>query len=121
MLCMVIPYIVIMVTIIASGGSREKGIGLGVIPSVLIIHFVFAKLFLRVKPVLKYTIPVLTIGICLAAIFFLSPLHLIENYFVVNGYLDMILNYFIPSVTVWEIAYHVLVKFAKPNSIQLTK
>ncbi len=107
--CVVIPYLVTILAIIATG-DRETGMGLAVIPSLVVIHFVFAILFLKVKPLIRYSLPLLTAFICIIGLKFLLPLRLIETNFDIYGYWDIALTHFIIAVIIWELTYQVLNK-----------
>lgn len=107
--CLVTPYLVTILLIIFTG-DREAGMTLAVIPSVLVTHYLFAKIFLKVKPIIKYTVPLLTASICVLSLKLILPIHLIKTGIDVYGYWDLNLTHFAVAVIVWELTYQTLVK-----------
>lgn len=108
-ICIVSPYIATIILIIFSG-DRESGMALGIIPSVVLAHFIFAKIFLSVRPLIKYTLPLLTALISVLSLKYILPLHLIKTGFDMYGYWDLNVTHFITALITWELSYHLLLK-----------
>ena len=101
------PYITALALIIATG-DRITGLSYCFIPSTIIVHFIFAIVFLKAKKILKYTLPLLTAFISIIGTYFLGSINLFHIEFDVYGYWDMVLIHFIIATTTWTIIYYVL-------------
>ena len=106
-LCVIMPYITTIVLIIATG-DRITGMSYSFIPSTIIVHLIFAIVFLKVKKILKYTLPLVTALISIIGTYFLGSLNLFHIGFDIYGYWDMVLIHFIIATTTWIIIYHIL-------------
>ncbi|MDR0230641.1 MAG: hypothetical protein LBI82_00775 [Dysgonamonadaceae bacterium] len=118
-LCAIMPYITAIVLIIATG-DRIIGLSYCFIPSTIIAHFIFAIVFLKVKKILKYTLPLVTALISIIGTYFFGSLNLFHIEFDMYGYWDMVLIHFIIATTTWEIIYHIL-KLLKTERIENEK
>ena len=106
-LCVIMPYLTAIVLIIATG-DRITGLSYCFIPSTIIVHFVFAIIFLKVKKILKYTLPLVTALISITGTYFLGFLNLFHIELDMYGYWDMVLIHFIIATSMWIIIFHAL-------------
>ena len=106
-LCAITPYITAILLVIATG-DRATGLSYCFIPSTIIVHFVFSAVFLQVKKILKYTLPLITALISIVGTYLLGSLNLFHIKLNIYGYWDMVLIHFIIATTTWIIIYHIL-------------
>ena len=109
------PYFTTIVLIIATG-DRITGMSYSFIPSTIIVHFIFAIVFLKGK-ILKYTLPLLTALISIVGTYFLGSLKLFHIELDMYGYWDMALIHFLIATTTWIIICHIL-KLLKMERIE---
>ncbi len=57
-------------------GEREPGMSIAVIPSLCMVHYIFSAVFLKTKPFIKFTLPLLTIIVSIIGLKYVLPLEI---------------------------------------------
>ena len=107
LLCIFIPYLITVIIIIITS-DREAGMYLFVIPSVIIIHYIFSIWFIKPKKILKYIIPIFTSFISIVSLKYLLPFRIIDTNFDIYGYWDIVLTHYISAIIIWELFLQIL-------------
>lgn len=108
---LIVSYLFTMLIIIISG-SRETGMGLFVIPTLLVTNYIFGIIFLKTKLIFKLIVPLAVAFVSFGGLWLVISLNLKTNLFDMYGYWDLIIQMFLVFVIVREIAYQIL-KFEK--------
>lgn len=114
-LCCIIPYITIML-FVAITNHRELGMSLAVVPSIILIYFIFSAIFLQTRSSLKFSISVLNTVVAIIGLKYILPLKIIHNVFDIYGFWDIILTHTAIAIVIWEITYQVLTKFVRKKT-----
>ena len=106
---------VIMIVMIMISGSRESGMGYGVLPGLLLPQFVFGLIFVR-KPFVPRVLWIVA-GILLTYGLFWSGMKLgmITSGWDIYGYWDLVLTSLIASIVAWELVYQMISRLMKPT------
>ena len=106
---------VIMIVMIMISGSRESGMGYGVLPGLLLPQFVFGLIFVR-KPFVPRVLWIVA-GILLTYGLFWSGMKLgmITSGWDLYGYWDLVLTSLIASIVAWELVYQMISRLMKPT------
>ena len=106
---------VIMIVMIMISGSRESGMGYGVLPGLLLPQFVFGLIFVR-KPFVPRVLWIVA-GILLTYGLFWSGMKLgmITSGWDIYGYWDLVLTSLIASIVAWELVYQMSSRLMKPT------
>lgn len=108
-LCCIVPVITTMVLIMVTA-DRELGMSIAIIPSVVIVHFIFSTIFLQTNRLIKFTVPILTAFIAIIGLKYLLPLGIIHHLFDLYGFWDIAITHLLTTIIIWEITYQVMVK-----------
>ena len=108
-LCCIVPYITTML-FVAVTNHRELGMSLAVIPSVILVHFVFPTFFLQTRSSIKFSASIVNTTIAIIGLKYVLPLNLIHNLFDMYGFWDFAITHSLIAIIIWEITYQVLTK-----------
>lgn len=114
-LCCIVPVIMTMLFIMVAE-DRERGMAIAVIPSVVIVHFIFSTVFLQTNRLIKFTIPILTAFIAIIGLKYILPLRIIHHLFDMYGFWDIAITHLLTTIIIWEITYQALTKLVRPNA-----
>lgn len=108
------PFVIMMVMIMITG-SRESGMGYGVLPGLLFPQLVFGLIFIR-KPFVPRVMWIVA-GILLTYGLFWSGIKLgmITSGWDIYGYWDLVLTSLIASIVAWELVYQMSSRLMKPT------
>lgn len=108
------PFVIMMVMIMITG-SRESGMGYGVLPGLLLPQLVFGLIFIR-KPFVPRVMWIVA-GILLTYGLFWSGMKLgmITSGWDLYGYWDLVLTSLIASIVAWELVYQVSSRLMTPT------
>lgn len=114
-LCCIVPFVTTMILIMVTG-DRELGMSIAVIPSVVIVHFIFSTIFLQTGRLIKFTIPILTSFFAIVGLKYILPLRIIHHLFDIYGFWDIAITHLATTIIIWEITYHSLTKLVRQNA-----
>ena len=106
---------VIMIVMIMISGSRESGMGYGVLPGLLLPQFVFGLIFIR-KPFVPRIIWIVAGTLLTYGLFWSGmKLGMITSGWDLYGYWDLVLTSLIASIVAWELVYQMISRLMKPT------
>ncbi|KOY84811.1 hypothetical protein AD998_00390 [bacterium 336/3] len=106
------PFILTMLLVIVTE-HRELGMSVAVIPSVMLVHFIFSGIFLQTTRLVKFITSILTTLFAIIGLKYLLPLGIIHHLFDIYGFWDIVIIHLVIAIIIWEIAYQLLIKFLR--------
>jgi len=104
--CVLIPFITCIIIILITG-DRISGLKYFVIPSILLIHFIFAQKNLELNFVKKVVVSFISSILMIGLTFGLISTGIRFDFFGYNGFWEIILFIAISSITTRELIYQI--------------